>query len=195
MTVRRQQGFTLLEVLFAMTILTTVILLMTTVFVGINRSFSRGMLRKELSEVSQKLADDMTRALRTYGTSDESDDCSSLPSGYDQSFRIGAVSYIWSSSGGLRRSNAACSQVGEQVFGERFILRQLRVTEITSIPGQKLYRLQGVITSGSNASMVLPASGSTWIDDTNVRCRSGQPVLGNCSIEKFNYVVSGRSQL
>ena len=62
------KGFTLIELMLAMALFTTVLVITTVGFIGINRTFSKGLVRKQLSESVQRTTEDITRTLRAEGT-------------------------------------------------------------------------------------------------------------------------------
>lgn len=198
---RDTRGFTLMEILLAMTIFTSAILLMTTIFMSLNRSFSQATTRKELSEASQALAEDITRTIRMYGTNNPMGNCSDaeMSSGdFEESIKIGTTAYVWRTANEGSRGvwKGDCDGANFRLVDDRFTLRQLEVT-IVNPPGvvnSSLFRIQGVLTSGNDDGLIPPAHEESWITDTDAGC---QPVSGrnrNCSIERFNYIVNGRVQ-
>lgn len=193
------RGFTLMEILFAMTIFTSAVLLMTTIFIALNRSFSQGTARKELSEASQVLAEDISRVIRMQGANNPIETCGTLPAGFDSSLRIGSISYAWrtasdSQARGVWKGNAQCSNLEFRLVDDRFTLRELRVTPIedANLDDISLYRIQGVMTSGNDSGLIFPEG--SWINDTNSGCRPRSSSNRNCSIERFNFILNGRKQ-
>ena len=69
------KGFTLVELMLAMTVFSTVMVIATVGFIGMSRTFNRGLIRKDLSEYSQSATEDITRTIRGLGSTANFTNC------------------------------------------------------------------------------------------------------------------------
>lgn len=85
------KGFTLVELLVAMTFFSFLLLLVTFGFVQINRSYTRGITVKTIQETARALTEDISRAIRTSNDFEYHDFAS------DGEYRLclGDVNYAW----------------------------------------------------------------------------------------------------
>ncbi len=196
------RGFTLIELLLAMTLFSTVMIIATTGFVGMNRSFNRGVIQKELSEASQSIADNITQSLRAEGTGSQvqlCDENSSDPGNCLVGWSavcFGQVRYLWSVSSnnsGMSKDTGPCSEPLSNdaitVLNERY---RVRAFEVSKIDTAGLFRVRGVFTTRDQ-------SGLTAFDQADpfaTTCLGTSQAVAarTCSVEKFSFIISARSQ-
>lgn len=87
---RREQGFTIVELLMALAVFSFVLVLVTTVFIQIFRTYARGITRKEVNQSARLLLDDMSSKLKSIPSSAQ---VVSLPANGRLCF--GGYSYVW----------------------------------------------------------------------------------------------------
>lgn len=199
----KQAGFTLVELLLAMTLFSLTMIVATAGFIGMNRVFTRGLVRKDLSEAAQFITEDITRALRAEGLSSVATACpetgSTNPPCYNgwASQTLGQTRYIWRSSGahtGLSRdtgpSTAAPSSSRVSLLSDKYKVKALTISKLPT--SADLYRVSGVLTTSTQEALSMPADG----DPFKITCLgSGQNVAAqSCAVEKFNFVVSTRTR-
>lgn len=189
-----KKGFTLIELMLAMTVFTLMMLVATAGFVAMNRVFIRSGIAKELSESSQDVAEDITKAIRQAEENARTCPASPPASDYEGTLIIGSTAYAWNRTGGggMWRGPANCSVFSTEVVPSRYKVRAFEVTPIDTTEG--FYRIRGVITTSEDTAINFPAATSNWFEDPNVSCKgtSEVPSAQNCAVEKFNFVVSGR---
>ncbi len=207
-----ERGTTLIELLLAMTLFTSVMVIATVGFIGMNRVFTRGVIRKELSESSQRTTEEITRNIRNSGLQTEVINCSGLIGDGKCQQGLGAVCmdgvrYYWSVSsqpnqdsvsGGLYRDAAASCKDSPNpsnrtvIVDERFKVRTFSVEKVDSPSDQStkgLYRVAGVLTAGA-------ADAFNGLQDNpfNITCKGSSQTVAvrSCSVESFRYVTSSR---
>lgn len=203
MKIKNQKGFTLTELLLAMTVFSAVLIVTTSVFVAINRTYTRGLVRKELSEAAQLLTEAVTKTVRSQGASGVIAECNPVPSGYHKSRLIGDNVYAWklgadANGGGVWLGYGSCDVKLSQFIDSRFKLRELNVTPInTAATDLKLYQIQGVMTAGEDDAFVInPSTVDNLYSNNDMRCKGTAQVATtrNCAVEKFSFIVNGRVQ-
>jgi prepilin-type N-terminal cleavage/methylation domain-containing protein len=198
-----QHGFTLIELMLAMTLFIFVMVVATVGFVGINRTFSKGLARKNLSEAVQKTVEDVTRTVRANpgGLDKINSPKKSLPASTN-AYCGSSICYVWNTDpkvdlGGLYRMPAVDDlgnyrAQGLELVDSRYFVETLK---IEPIEGEKLYRVRGVFRSNDEAAFVFTdttESGTPVRDPFQTICKGSaqEGVSQNCALEKFNFVVS-----
>lgn len=185
------QGFTLIELMLALSIFSLVMLIATTGFIGINRTFTRGLIRKQLSQTVQFVSDDTTRIVRTNiqtaATLCSGSDC---PNGWSALCFGGTVRYIWQDSGGMFRDNNTCSAVPDstkkQIVDSRFKIQTLSVTPSSDY----LFNIHGVIsTTDPDAFTQKPVTNPDTLQCLGTAQSSS---VRTCAIQKFDFLVNSR---
>ena len=183
-------GFTLIEILLAMALFTTVMLVSTLGFIGINRTYTRGMVRKQLSESVQTITDDLTRSLRAQSTKTDPDSCKEgcVPNGWSV-LSFSNACYMWKvddPSGGLYKAQKSCRPESADpsnrtgLLDERFMVHDLTVTSVSG--GQGLFRVSGTFTTTDADALV--------DDHSSCRGTSQSPGVSTCAVENFNFIVT-----
>lgn len=184
----KQSGFTLVELLLAMALFTTVMLVSTIGFIGINRTYSRGMVRKQLSESVQTITDDLTRSLRSQSTSVAplpcTDNCT--PNGWS-TLNFATSCYLWKKDhpdGGLYKAAGSCNPDStggmRGLLDERFTVHSLSIDSVTGAPN--LFRISGTFTTKDQEALT----------DDRASCKgtSESVSVATCAAEKFNFIVT-----
>src|SRR6476660_7737459 len=102
---KSQSGFTLIELVLTMMLFSTVLLITTVGFIGMNRIYIRGTIKKQLSESVQAVSDDMTREIRANGGAGTTNCAAGAcgiggsPGADAERLCIGKVRYIWQLNG------------------------------------------------------------------------------------------------
>lgn len=196
-----QKGFTLIELMLAMALLVTVLMLSTVGFIGINRTYSRGVVRKELSEFSQIITEDITRAIRTGSQSSLPSSCDGTTG--DQCPGIGwkALCFttsriFWQDTGGLYNDTKACddsadTNAAKTYYDDRYKTVLLQVEPVTGV--RSLFRVKGVLRTADDSAFNIPGSGTNEEKAFGTACKgTAEGNVGSCTIEKFNFVVNAR---
>lgn len=205
-------GFTLVELLLAMTLFSAVMIVATVGFIGMNRTFTRSLIRKELSETAQAVTQDVTRGLRAEGINAEVRLCSETVSNPANCYIrwsavcVGGTRYIWrvGTTGipttdpplGLYRDAGPCTapinSTKTLLLSDKYRVRHLRVTALNSSNADGLFRVEGVFTTADQSALSTPAGG----DPFTITCLGSSQAAGaqSCAVEKFNFVVSARNR-
>lgn len=196
-------GFTLIELLLAMTIFSAVLMVSTVAFIGINRTFMRAQIRKELSEASQLLRERVAKTVRAQSQTATAQSCNDVGDGVAGSFDaslsrvVGSTSYLIKSGtdgGGVWLGDSSCKNPGEQVLDEKYKVRQFEVSPVNG--SEDLYRIFGVVTAGDDDAFVMPdtSKSQTWYQESRCKGTAESASVQTCAIEKFNYIISARQQ-
>lgn len=200
-----RSGFTIIELMLAMTIFSAVMVVVTVGFIGMNRTYNRGVIRKELSEQSQDLRNNLERTVRgaggesvtivdCSGGGESAPECNGLESGYS-AICVGDRRYIWQPNTidyGLKYDNRACGEsiggASSQIISSRYRVRSLNVNSLADAPSG-LYRLKGVITTVDDEAL-------SGLDGVDVRCKgsSESEFVRTCAVESLDFIISARSQ-
>lgn len=205
------QGFTLIELMLAMTIFSAVMVIATVGFIGMNRTFNRGLIRKELSESSQGVAEDVTRVIRNLGVNVSAQNCSSgdadcVPDW--SSVCIGSTRYSWravSDEGGLFKDQiTSCDGPitdKKNIMSDRYVVRDFKIEKImrtvsssTTPFSDSLFRISGVFTTADDSALSL--GDPLAFDPSAVRCLGTSRVatVRTCAVERFNFVINARGK-
>ncbi|MBP9738483.1 prepilin-type N-terminal cleavage/methylation domain-containing protein [Candidatus Saccharibacteria bacterium] len=203
-----EQGFTLIELLLAMTLFSVILVVSTLGFVGINRTYTRGAIRKQLSESVQRLNQDITATVRNPQAANPTvctaaDGAPNCPSEWEVVCLSGAR-YAWKklddTAGGLYKDAKFCGDAVDtatatKIVDTRFIVESLSVTSLTN----GLFNTQGIIrTADSSALTTTDNSGSIDRAPTdywkNIKCKgsSAGGVVQTCAVESFNFVINSQ---
>lgn len=207
-------GYTLIELMLAMGLFSAILIISTVGFIGINRTYTRGVIRKQLSESIQKVSTDITTALQIQPAGSvtfcsESDQPPAQPNCTSQNYNVLCFSgtrYYWpshvSGDGGMYKDSNSCSSEdfssNNEVIDQRFVVEDLN---LVALPGS-LYQVKGVIhTADLNALTITDNSGvytdqrvMAGFDPYKTRCKgsSAGNVVQTCSVEKFDFVINSR---
>jgi prepilin-type N-terminal cleavage/methylation domain-containing protein len=204
----KAEGFTLIELTLAMALFSAVLVVATAGFIGMNRTYSRGIIKKELSQSIQSVTEDLTRSVRSSGATESN--CDSMPNNLN-GFTLGNVRYLWGSAG-LFRDTATCSdpQSGDarRLLDDRYTVELLS----TDTLADGLYKVQGVfrttnaeaftvsVRQGDGSSVNKPldqaiASNDSY-DKQTIACRgtAETAAVRTCAVENFSFIVNSRGE-
>lgn len=195
------EGFTLIELLLAMTVFTAVMVIATAGFIGMNRTFTRGMVRKSLSESVQQLNQDVTRSIRAQGQnanatlcgSDESVSCKLEDTGWS-AVCLGEVRYLWQSDNtGMVKDGGNCLERATNgqktaIFDDRFKVSRFNVEKVDGKAG--LFRAYGTFTTSNTDALEFNADGTASCKGSAVNA-----AVGTCAVENFSFIVSARQSV
>lgn len=196
-------GFTLVELMLAMVLFSLTMVIATAGFIGMNRSYNRSVIRKQLSESLQMLAAELTqtiqtdgRALNKYkkcpeGTGSTTVTCPTVAS--DEVLCFAGTRYVWGSESLYKQTGSAsvCNSStsdyrssGSQIVNPRFKVQALAVAPVQ---GQELFSVSGVLrTKDDNAFNNLG-------DPTQIACKGSSSGLAQtCAVERFRFMVRAR---
>lgn len=207
-------GFTLIELMLAMTIFSLIFILTTVGFVGVNRTYTRGAIKKQLSESVQNVSDELSAALRVPQPTQPTHCISggdSCPAGSLNAICMTGVRYVWptplaSNAGGLYRDTQSCDSNfslpnAVEIVDPRFVVEDLKVTAAAG--SQDIYQVKGVIhTSDVNSLTTTDNSetidrNSTSFDPYKLRCKgtSAGSIVQTCAVESFDSIITSRGEL
>ncbi len=196
---KNQSGFTLVELMLAMVLFSTILVISTVGFIGMNRTFNRGTIKKQLSESVQTFTEDISRALRsqpnsspveipTCGPTDNT--CVSYLDSWN-TLLIGSTCYLWQGSG-MYKSTGTCNPDNKQeILDSRYVVRfGPYVTLVGTDSGAALYKVNGVFTTDQIDAIHLPdPDGGT---DSRWHCKGtaeSSDVI-TCAVEEFNIIIN-----
>lgn len=198
-----QNGFTLTELMLAMVLFSAVLVFTTVGFIGMNRTYNRGLIKKQLSEVVQRVSEDVSRSIRSQPSNIEPVVCLAsdvdcvIPSGAESwqdlnlnIMQFSSVCYVWPSQGGFFRQVGSCKpdlSKAERLMSDRYVVREplsLRPIRVDTTNGGRLYGLKGTFST-TNIDAIKNESG-VW------RCRgtSEHPEVVNCAVEAFSIIIN-----
>lgn len=203
-----KSGFTLVELLLAMTLFSLTMVIVTAAFIAMNRAYTRGVIRKQIAESAQAASEDITRIIRTDGRALEKfvpcksepsqpSTCPTPESSWKGALCFSSARYIWNDTGLYKQqgpagvcnaSTANFSANSVTIIDPRFKVEELAVTVIPNQAG--LFRVSGVIRTTDDAAFENLGD----VDKSKIVCKgsSGGAAVRTCAVEKFNYIISAR---
>lgn len=209
---RNYPGFTLVELLLAMAIFTTVMIITTTGFIAMNRSFTRGTVRKQLSEGVQRTSEDVTRVVRAFPQkTGKAFSCiegdprtGECPTQSDGSVVcLTGARYFWSiaaEENGLFKDEQECNKPLDPngSLTTKLIDTRYRVVSFDVVAAGAsgatddvhLFTISGTFRTADDY-----AFDTSNINDPNkVKCRGSaqSSAVRTCAVERFNFTINAR---
>lgn len=206
-----QDGFTLTELMLAMVLFSTVLVISSVGFIGMNRTFNRGTIKKQLSSGVQAVSDDITRTMRSQPTHSLPQACYSTNADYPNCkntiadnwswLSFSNTCYLWQYSsegslGGVYKSTGSCGSDSlndkKAILGERYIVRAgISVSAIgtDNDAGTQLYAVSGVFSTREDDAIHVPVDANDrW------RCKgtAESSNVATCAVQQFNFIVNPR---
>ncbi|MFZ2125923.1 MAG: prepilin-type N-terminal cleavage/methylation domain-containing protein [Candidatus Microsaccharimonas sp.] len=103
--VDKQRGFTLIELVLAMSFISVLLLAIALTIIQVGTIYNRGMTLKEVNQTARTISDDLTRSLSSSEAFMLSSKYIALPTG--GRLCLGQYSYIWNYSKSFQDSNRA----------------------------------------------------------------------------------------
>jgi len=208
---RNQKGFTLVELLLSMTLFVTVMIISTVGFIAMNRTFTRGNVRKQLSEAVQLTTEDVTRVVRQIPQSDGDSVkvcvaipgdpvAAGCPSDGANAICITGSRYFWKNdpdSDGLWKDGSECdtattptTQNALQLMDDRYKVVRLSITPAGSAQDH-LLRVQGTFRTADRSAFNNPDS------PLDVKCKGSieSSAARTCAVEQFDFIINARGQV
>lgn len=200
-------GFTLIELLLAMTLFSSVMVVATVGFIGMNRTFARGTIKKQLSESVQLVTDEASKNIREGSVLTEPINCSesdtptkpNCPSGWSALCFASNVRFFWKSFGNDQVSNSLykdvsndCDKAPDTTNATKLVGERFRMLQLVAEPGGSLglVRLKGIATTIDRTALTEPTDN----DPTTIRCQgSANAATRTCAVEPFSFIVGGRA--
>lgn len=208
------KGYTLIELMLAMGLFTVILVVSTIGFIGINRTYTRGVIKKELTESIQKLGSDIEAVVKVQPASSvvycsEADLPADRPECTGQPFSVLCFSntrYYWpshtSGEGGLYRDGSICSSATfdkkTEIVNSRYVTEDLKITPLPS----DLYQIQGIFHTINSDALTVDDNSGTYTDQrvqpgfdpylTKCKGSAAGSVVQSCAVEKFNFVINSR---
>lgn len=203
--VHSSEGFTLVELMLAMTVFIAITMLFTAGFIAINRTFARTIVRKQLAESVQVVNEKITNTLRQNSLSSTPIPCSSNDSscsspsggmtGEWQVLCVGEVRFYWgASAGGMyadQQKNCEDDALdivnADTILDERFVIDAFTIHGVAG--AGHLYSVAGVARTINDNAFNIDES-----DPFQTTCRgtTQSPFAQTCAIEKFSFIVNAQ---
>lgn len=196
-----QKGFTLVELMFALSMFSLMMIIATVGFVAMNRSYTRGLARKQLSEGAQRTVAAIDRSITGKGLTPFTicdggggDSCPSMTgTGWQGALCFEGQRYIWGERGLFLQSEKCDTSLpseddgveAEQLLSDRFKVDALGVSTIGG--GSNLYRVQAVLRTSDDSDFDF--------DDSNPARTVCKPTSGAtqvCAIEVVDTIINAR---
>lgn len=199
------RGFTLVELMLAMTIFVAVMVISTTGFIAMNRTFTRGVVRKQLSEAVQRTTEEITRDVRqlpqqaglaiTCKQANPTPDSACPADNAWNTVCLTGSRYIWKNEGGLWKDTKQCSDAvnpsnSRKLIDERYKVVGLAVTNTTKSENH-LFRITGTFRTADDEAFTDPSAADT------VKCRgsAASSAVKACAVERFDFIINARGQV
>lgn len=204
--IHSSEGFTLVELMLAMTVFIAITMLFTAGFIAINRTFARTVIRKQLAESVQVINENITNALRQGNVSTAPVPCSSgdsscsSPSGEMDLQEwsvlcVGDTRFYWSEAVGsmyVDRQNCEDDDLNaadaRALLDERFVVDAFSITPMP-VGSARLYSVAGVVRTINRDAFTFDEDD---LFQTTCRGSSQSPFAQTCAIEKFSFIVNAQ---
>ena len=204
-------GFTLVELMLAMVVFSTVLVIATVGFIGMNRTYQRGVIKNQLSEGIQAFTEDVTKSLRAqpinvlpkYCNGMDAT-CTGIFNGW-QWLSLTNVCYMWpltgsDNIGGLYKSQGPCNTTSDNgkilLLSDRYVVREAPKIALVNVDGSdvrgaQLYSVSGVFTTIEESAIHKKDSGNP---NDHWRCKgtAEDSAVSTCAVEEFNFNVNPR---
>lgn len=197
------RGFTLIELMLAMAIFSTVMVVTTAGFIGINRTYTRGTIKKELAEAAQRATVKATTVLRSNQQS------GNFPKTSNAQWEIlcsSGARFYWSSvavdAKGMYVDTKPCSDPivtsdGVQIVDSRYKVEDFDIKAVSGV--QDVYEVSGIIRTPDEAAFTVGSGNDSLpspYSPEDMRCKGSSAglIVTTCAIEKFNTLVNARGQ-
>lgn len=199
-----RSGFTLVELLLAMTIFVTVMVVSTTGFIAMNRTFTRGTIKKQLSEAVQRTTEEITRDVRQLPQQSGSaiscaqnrtpDPACPVDNSWSALCITGAR-YVWKGDGGLWKDAKPCSDPvatngSRKLVDERYKVAALAVTSTTKSENH-LFRITGTFRTADDEAFI----NLTPADTVKCKGSAASSAVKACAVERFDFIINARGQV
>lgn len=208
-----KKGFTLVELLLAMALFTTVMVITTTGFIAMNRSFTRGTVKKQLSEGVQRTTEDVTRVVRALpqaqinGPIPICEPGSATPGCPIQTdWRVLCLTgarYFWGKADGennglYKDAPSACSatvdpnnNATQKLVDTRYKVVDFKIASTTPTGNTNdvfLFTIAGTFRTDDNNAFDDPNNASA------VKCRGSakNSAARTCAVERFSFTINAR---
>lgn len=209
-----KKGFTLVELMLAMGLFSVILVVSTAGFIGINRTYTRGVIRKQLSESVQKISGDVSTLLQIQpsGTSSfcsEVEHPPTYPKCSTQPYNVLCFSgsrYYWpshvSGEGGLYRDSNPCNfetfDREIEIVDPRYVVEKFTITPLTN----ELFQVKGIIHTANLGALTTSDNDGNYVqqridgnfDAYKTKCKgsSAGSVVQTCAVEKFDFIINSR---
>lgn len=217
-----QSGFTLVELMLAMALFSVIMIVSTTGFIAINRTYTRGAIKKQLNGSIRNLESDVSATLRNPQSNPTycKHDTAAPPDCADSPFNMNCISgarYFWKSvdgisgNSGLYRDSGSCSGASfvtpnidsaVRLVDERFVVEKFTITPLQNY----LFQVTGVLrtvdgsaqTLTDNLGSIKPSEQTppvTQIDPFKIKCKgsSAGSIVQSCAVQSFDFIINSRA--
>jgi prepilin-type N-terminal cleavage/methylation domain-containing protein len=193
------QGFTLTELMLAMVLFSTVLVVSTVGFIGMNRTFSRGTIKRQLSQDIQTVSTDITRTLRLQPVGGSLPEycnggvgCSTADL---QTLAFGSVCYLWPMAtapdrGGLYKKSGSCNSASDtvQIMGSRYMVRSMEVSSVGV--DDSIYRFSGIFSTLLDEAIRFDNTGKVL----SCKGTAESPEVASCAVQKFEFSINRQGE-
>lgn len=197
----KEEGFTLVELMLAMVVFSAVLVIFTVGFIAMNRVFSRGVIRRQLSEGVQITTEDFTRTLRSeLNNIDAPVACDGRIASNTcavsnwVSLNFPSTCYLWNGKVnnspvyGLYKTDESCSSRSPDskvtLVGSQYLVDSLQIDAVSDATNVKgLYRIAGVFRTTNDLAI-------DFTDPIKCKGTTEQKDVTSCAVEAFNFIVN-----
>lgn len=205
------RGFTLIELMLAMGLFSVILVISTAGFIGINRTYTRSAIKKQLSESSQMLSNSISTTIRTpQGSIVECSLTDTLgcpaPVNTWNAVCLNGTRYLWpdfilNKTGVFvdhKKCDEAVDTAKQQIVDSRFILEKLSITALDN----QLYRVKGLLHTTDLNGLTVTDNTGVYSDQRAVpdfdayktKCKgtSAGSFVQTCAVESFDFIINSR---
>lgn len=202
-------GFTLVELLLAMSLFTAMLVISTAGFIAMNRTFTRGTLKRQLSEAVQRATEDVSRTVRQLpqdGTAitclagRQPDDQEGCPIATDWNvICMTGARYFWQNTNevsGLYKDTQECNKAidpvkADQIMDERYKAQAFAIKSVGSADASiRLFTISGLFRTAEDGAF----KDLDQIDKTKCLGSVTSPLARTCALERFSVTINARGQ-
>lgn len=196
-----KKGFTLIELMLAMTFISMLLLAIALTIVQIANVYNKGMITKEVNESSRKITDEFSRAMRSSGSFSLQPSAQKyVKSAWGGRLCLGQYSYIWNYGTALTAQNPSRNKYsGPNTAGNTIVQGGVTRYEISLVKAPDTGGSYCIPNGGGSYAAVNPVGAVELLragdhslalhNLTVTTAASGTDVLSSQQLYKFSYTI------